>query len=150
MAVFFVPPRNFIHRTPFLDPNSRDLRFYSRMKDLDRISTCSKWSPGAFGKKFESRPIVKRKGYLKVLLNTRIKIQMLLFFASQWENQVNAGFMMISRKNLENSELKPRTEDRWMIHRARIILSSSISLDIQRRELVIIKAKAQIGISISR
>jgi len=32
-----------------LDPNSRDLRFYSKMKDLDRISTCSKWSPGAFG-----------------------------------------------------------------------------------------------------
>ena len=34
----------------FVPPHSRDLRFYSRMKDLDRISTCSKWPPGAFGK----------------------------------------------------------------------------------------------------
>ena len=33
------------------------------MKDLDRISTCSKWSPGAFGEKFESQPILKQKKF---------------------------------------------------------------------------------------
>lgn len=32
-----------------LDPNSRELTFYSKMKDSDRISTCLQWSPGAVG-----------------------------------------------------------------------------------------------------
>lgn len=83
------------------------------MKDLNRISTCSKWSPGAFGEKFESQPILKQKN-LKVLLNTKIKTKMLLFFVLQFHNQVNAGFMMISKRNLENSGPKPRTEDRFL------------------------------------
>ena len=33
-----------------LDPNSRDLTYYSKMKDMDRLSTCINWSPGAIGK----------------------------------------------------------------------------------------------------
>merc|ERR1712226_1423370 len=32
-----------------LDPNSRDLTYYSKMKDMDRLSTCIYWSPGAIG-----------------------------------------------------------------------------------------------------
>ena len=88
------------------------------MKDLDRISTCLKWSPGAFGEKFESQPIVQQKLdlnlILKVLLNTKIKTKMLLFFVLQFHNQVNAGFMMISKRNLENSGPKLRTEDRFL------------------------------------
>ena len=84
------------------------------MKDLDRISTCSKWSPGASGEKFESQPIVQQKLDLKVLLNTKIKTKMLLFFVLQFHNQVNAGFMMISKRNLENSGPKLRTEDRFL------------------------------------
>ena len=84
------------------------------MKDLDRISTCLKWSPGAFGEKFESQPIVQQKLDLKVLLNTKIKTKMLLFFVLQFHNQVNAGFMMISKRNLENSGPKLRTGDRFL------------------------------------
>ena len=65
-------------------------------------------------RKFESQPIVQQKLDLKVLLNTKIKTKMLLFFVLQFQNQVNAGFMMISKRNLENSGPKPRTEDRFV------------------------------------
>ena len=84
------------------------------MKDLDRISTCSKWSPGALGEKLESQPVIQQKLDLKVLLNTKIKTKMLLFFVLQFHNQVNAGFMMISKRNLENSGPKLRTGDRFL------------------------------------
>jgi len=39
-----------IRPTLFLDPNSRELKFYSKMRDLYGLSTCVNWSPGAYGK----------------------------------------------------------------------------------------------------
>ena len=36
-----------IRPTLFLDPNSRELKFYSKMRDLYGLSTCVNWSPGS-------------------------------------------------------------------------------------------------------
>merc|ERR1712168_1757334 len=32
-----------------LDTNSRELKFYSKMNDLTRLSSCVSWSPEAYG-----------------------------------------------------------------------------------------------------
>ena len=44
------------------DPNSRDLTYYSKMKDVGNLITCINWSPGAIG---EYRIDRIKKGLLK-------------------------------------------------------------------------------------
>ena len=44
------------------DPNSRDLTYYSKMKDIGNLITCINWSPGAIG---EYRIDRIKKGLLK-------------------------------------------------------------------------------------
>ena len=39
-----------VRRTLLLDPNSRELKFYSKINDLTRLSSCVSWSPEAYGK----------------------------------------------------------------------------------------------------